>query len=227
MPHGWSEIAYNARYKATEEGWVLGNHPDASDEDIDALHQLLVKNKEVFAYDLNDLKGCTMAESIFQPKPASEVVGGSRRQHHSIMEQAVVDEKCSELRDAGMIRRATLEDGVTHVHPVVVAAKKDAEGNWLDKRFCVDLRATNAKCTPSQYLMPVPDELFKTMATSTYFSQFDMRSGFLNHTVPVDQQKYLAFYWRGQIWLYTRMPFGHTGSPQNYQMTMDSAVREA
>ena len=76
-----------------------------------------------------------------------------RRQKFSRLEEEIVDEKCEELKSVNFIRRATKRDNILYVNPIVVAAKKDEEGNWTDKRFCVDLRETNL-VTDSD---PIPD----------------------------------------------------------------------
>ena len=227
MPLGWSEIPYNSRYEITEQGWVMGNHSQATAEQVQAVHEKVMEYQDVFAYKLDDLKGCTHPEGSFAPEMEGAVEGRSRRQRHSQLEQEVQDEKCRELEDAGFIRRATKEDGVTFVHAVVIAAKKDEQGNWTDKRHCTDMRPSNKKAKKDVYQMPTPDSLFQEMGGSVYFSTFDMRSGFHNIVIPVAAQSLFAFYWRGETWLYTRMPFGHVNAPATYQRVMDALVREA
>jgi hypothetical protein len=225
LPHGWDDIAFNDAYEVTEEGWVLGNHPEVTRAEMMDLHELLKKNVDVFAYSLKDLKGCTMAK--FTSKPETDVVAGSRRQRWSAVEQEVVDEKCNELFEAGFIRPAEQSDKITHIHACVVAAKKDSTGAWLEKRYCMDLRPTNQKTVKDPYVMPLPDQLFESMGRSKFFTCFDMRSGFLNHEIPRELQRHYAFWWKDNVWVYTRMPFGGINAPAHYQRVMDALIREA
>jgi hypothetical protein len=132
---------------------VLGNHPDASKEETQAVSELCAQYKDTFAYALDDLTGCSHPSASFKPKLRQKVTAGMRRQRLSPLEQEVTNEKCQELLDNKFIREATLEDNVTYVHPVVVAAKKDSAGEWKEKRFCIDLRNTNS-CTDQDPYVP-------------------------------------------------------------------------
>ena len=130
--------------------------------------------------------------------------------------------------DNSFIREATLEDNVTYVHPVVVAAKKDSAGEWKEKRFCIDLRNTNS-CTDQEdpYQMPLVDDLFAKMASANFFTTCDMRAGFNNVPVEHALQRNLAFYLKGKIFVCTRMCFGHRNAPAMYQRVMDALIAEA
>ena len=85
----------------------------------------------------------------------------------------------------------------------------------------------NSNTNKDPYMMPTPDQLFEQMKDSQFFSTMDMRSGFLNHKIPVECQRHFAFYWNNETWLYTRMCFGHINAPAQYQRVMDSVIREA
>ena len=225
MPHGWSDIAYNDAYTVSPHGWVNGNHPSASPEQTARLNTVLEENVDMFAFTLGDLKGCT--SSKFTAQPERPITQRSRRQRWSEAEQIVVDEKCNELKEFNFIRKAVSSDHVSFIHAAVVAAKKDSAGEWLEKRYCLDLRPTNEACGQDPYQMPLIDDLFDQMGKSIFFTTFDLRSGFLNILIPEELQRYYAFWWRGDIWVYTRMPFGHRNAPACYQRIMDEMIQEA
>ena len=229
MPHGWTQTGYNSSYVAKEEGWIFGNHPEATQADNDRLQQLFKEHQDVFAYSLKDLDGCTMAGSKFDPQLESTPQSTwAKRQKFSDAEEEVVDEKCSELLMANKIRKLTVQEALgVHVHPIVVAAKKDSAGNYTEKRFCVDLRTTNAATKTDPLQMPYTDDLFRDILKSKFYTTFDMRSGFLGIAVEEEAQKQLAFYWKGEVYVYTYMCFGHKNAPAHYQRVMNKLIAEA
>jgi hypothetical protein len=63
---------------------------------------------------------------------------------------------------AGLISKLKLPPGVNHpfVAQTVMLRKKDAEGNWTERRVCGDYRPHNDKTVPDKTPMPIADELF-------------------------------------------------------------------
>ncbi len=57
-----------------------------------------------------------------------------------------------------------------------------------------------------------------------FFSKLDARSGFSQIPVAEGDQPKTAFWWKGQAWMYTRVPFGLTNIPAHFQAVMDSII---
>ena len=66
-PDGISEEPHDAHWTIHPEGkWVLGNHPEATSEQMGRLVQMLEEEKDAFAYDLADLPGYSGEPISFQ-----------------------------------------------------------------------------------------------------------------------------------------------------------------
>ena len=60
---------------------------------------------------------------------------------------------------------------------------------------------------------------------SKFVTTCDMRAGFNNLPVSREFQRNLAFFWRGKIYVCTRMCFGHRNAPAMYQRIMDDKAQ--
>lgn len=95
-----------------------------------------------------------------------------RRRHRlSQVEWDLVEVKCKELEMAGLIWPSSSQ----YAAAVVLPAKKDKEGLYIDRRMCGDYRPLNAVTVPMVYPMPMPDKIFDAIGKATYFTTLDMR----------------------------------------------------
>jgi hypothetical protein len=106
-------------------------------------------------------------------------------------------------------------------------AKKDADNNWTDRRFCTDLRQINAATIADPLQMPLVQDLFELTRDSTIFTKLDLRAGY--HQIPVaeDSQPKLAFWWGRELFMYKRMPMGARNSSATFQRIMDFELTKA
>ena len=57
-PAGEPEQPHDAAWTVHPEGkWILGNHPEATAEQMSRMVQMLQRNKEAFAYNLSEVTG--------------------------------------------------------------------------------------------------------------------------------------------------------------------------
>jgi hypothetical protein len=106
-------------------------------------------------------------------------------------------------------------------------AKRDLQGGWTDKRFCLDFRALNKHTIADKYAMPNAEDLFLAVGDACIFSKIDLRAGF--HQLPVaeaDQPK-TAFWWGPQLFMYKRMPYGLRNAPAKFCRVMDLEIAAA
>jgi hypothetical protein len=59
------------------------------------------------------------------------------------------------------------------------------------------------------------------------FSKLDAKSGYPQIQVATDDQPKAAFWFKGQLFMYTKMHFGTKNSPAAYHRRMDEAIRKA
>ncbi|GIL45744.1 hypothetical protein Vafri_2902 [Volvox africanus] len=114
---------------------------------------MLANNDPVFARSLKDL-GCYQGEM----GPATIELVHDRpiwqpQRSHSPLELKIQEEKCMELRDAGII---VPSNSTKYTMNVTMPAKKDADGQWTDRRYCCDVRPLNAATKPNRYTPPTP-----------------------------------------------------------------------
>lgn len=225
MPHGKASVIPDARFERTEEGWLLGHHPDFGEQDMKKLQDTLVSLKSCFAHSLNDLPGYNGILGDYRIPLKPEYEGKpiwTKPRQHSAAELAVQDEKCQEMADAGII---VPWPDTMYASEVVIAAKKDAAtGAWTDKRFCVDYRALNKAMQVDHYCLPLPDELFDSIGGASCFSKIDARSAFMQRKIKPEDISKTAFWWRGATWAFTRCPYGLHSAPQQWQQLMDTEL---
>jgi hypothetical protein len=211
--------------KDPDHGWIWGNHPDATPDELGKLRETVLGCKKAFAYSLTDMPGYSgdIAPMQLQLKPDAKFYTRPRR--YSELDKKVRDEKCRELQDAGFIRK--LDPPVQFASAPVLAAKKDANGVWSDKRFCVDYRAANRHIVPDRYNLHRPEDIFARASRAKIFSKLDLRAGF--HQLPVDpsSQEVTAFWWENELWCYNRVCFGIATSPSYFQRVMDHELNKA
>ena len=148
-----------------------------------------------------------------------------KQRKHAPLEVAIQDDKCLELHGVGFVVQSP--KNCQYASNATMPAKKDADGNWTDFRFCLDFRNINEATVADHYGMHLPEDLFTAVAGSTYFSKIDLRGAF--HQILIDEgsQKYTSFFWRNQQFSYTRMAYGLRNAPAFLQRIMDLEIGRA
>ncbi len=86
----------------------------------------------------------------------------------------LVDERCKELHEAGLIQPSSSDFAATTVMPT----KNNSVGLWTEKRMCGDYRPLNLVTPQNRYPMPIPQELFDSIGDLNIFTIVDLRQGF-------------------------------------------------
>ena len=144
----------------------------------------------------------------------------------SAVEKDVQNKKCTELLDADIICKCP-QQGNKYAFSATIAPKKDAEGNWSDSRYCVNYIPLNEASKRDAYVMQNPEDLFQRIGSATVFSKVDLRSGFHQIPVSLEDQPKLAFWWGQELWTYKRMPYGVKNGPAKFQRIMDAEIMQA
>jgi hypothetical protein len=211
-------------YTKDSEGlWTWGNHPNMSTSHMQQLQQAVRDRKDCFAYSATDMPGYNGSVPPFtiKFKPGVErVFSAPRRQ--SPLEKSIAHEKNTELHEADIIEpcKANTSNASCQHFP----AKKDADGNYTDRRSTVDYRKVNLNTEPDRYRLHRADDLFHQVSDSKFFSKIDLRSGF--HQIPIaeEDRAKTAFWWNNQLWQYKRLPMGLCNSPSAFQRVMDHEI---
>jgi hypothetical protein len=212
--------------KEEDGGWMVDQHPEASLESQQQLRAMLREQKAAFAYSAAELTGYAGEHPPFRLDLSSEEPIRTPRRLLAPLAKAVADEKCGELLDAGFIE-SVRGPSIPYVSAVTIAAKKDSQGEWTEKRFCIDYRAVNAKTPLDHYPMQRAEVLYDRVGGAKVMSKLDLRAGF--HQLPIvpDHWARTAFWWGDRVYQYLRLPFGLKNAPAYFQRVMDFELDKA
>jgi len=199
--------------------FIMGNQ--LTKKERDQVTSLLIKYENVFAFSMKDLGRCkTMQFSI---DLTDETPVYRRRHRLSKHEWELVDERCKELHEAGLIQPSSSDFAAATVMP----AKKDSAGLWTEKRMCGDYRPLNLVTPQDRYPMPIPEELFDSIGDSNIFTIVDLRQGFNQIVLAEKDRKKTAFHGSNKLWEWLVMPFGLKNAPVFFQRVMDQVLEGA
>jgi site-specific DNA-cytosine methylase len=225
-PGGEETILKQPEYTQEPVGkWTWGHHPGMSEVQFQRLQEAVRARKRSFAYSLKELPGYNGTEKAFTVKLKTSEPIVSKQRQYSVIEKQIREEKMGEMRDTNMLEKAphnTIYASCPHF-----PSKRDAQGNWTDKRVTIDFRKINQHTEKDQYGLHRPEELFQKVSKAKYFSKIDLRSGF--HQIPIDpdSRSKTAFWWGNELWQYTRLPMGLSNSPAAFQRILDHEINAA
>jgi len=138
----------------------------------DQVIDLLIKYENVFAFSMKDLGRCkTMQFSI---DLTNETPIYRKRHRLSKHEWELVDQRCKELYEAGLIQPSSFDFAATTIMPT----KKDSARLWIKKKMCGDYRPLNLVTSQDKYPMAIPEKLFNNIGDSNIFTIVDLKQGF-------------------------------------------------
>ncbi len=129
--------------------FIMGNR--LTKKERDQVTNLLIKYENVFAFSMKDLGRCKTMQFFIDFTNETPVY---RRRHRlSKHEWELVDERCKELHEVGLIQPSSSDFATATVMP----AKKNSARLWTEKRMCRDYRPLNLVTPQDRYPMPIPE----------------------------------------------------------------------
>ena len=138
-----------------------------SEEEKVKIANLLVRFQDTFSKDKWDIGLTSLTEHEIPTGEAAPIKQPPRRvplAHADAEKKAIED-----LKEKGVIRDSTSP----WASPIVLVSKKDG-----GVRPCVDYRKVNELVKPDGFPLPRVQDCLDAMAGSSYFSTFDLTSGF-------------------------------------------------
>ena len=140
----------------------------------------------------------------------------SRRQ--SPPDQKFINEEVRKLHRAGVVRPS--------VSPWRAQPFVTREDDNHRKRLVIDYSETiNLFTELDAYPMPNVQKMIQDISQYKYYSTFDLKSAY--HQIPIrdEDSTYTAFEADGQLWEFTRVPFGVTNGVSAFQRTIDKVFK--
>lgn len=145
---------------------------------------------------MDELPGyCGAVPAMRIPLKDPEKNMAQARRVHSRPEIEIQDLKCNEMAKPGIIVPSAAS---RYALNVTMPGKKDAEGNWTDRRFCVDARPLNENTETDPYVSPLPEAMFQKIGSCSWLTKLDLRSAFLQIPIAPEDQDLTCFWWGGR-----------------------------
>jgi hypothetical protein len=155
---------------------------------------LLIKYENVFAFSMKDLSRCKIMQ--FSIDFIDETPKYWRKHRLSKHERELVDERCKELHEAGLIQPLSSNFVVV----TIMLAKKKSIGLWTEKRMCGNYKPLNLVTPEDRYPMSIPKELFNSIGDSNIFTIMDLRQGFNQIVFAAKDRKKMTFHGSNKLW---------------------------
>ena len=142
----------------------------------------------------------------------------TKSRRHTPVDLEFMRKEVAKLAKSGVIRKS--------VSPWRAQAMVVSDENHK-RRMVIDYSETiNLYTELDAYPMPDLSKMVQDLSKYKYFATFDLKSAY--HQVPIREEdiKFTAFEVDGELWEFTRVPFGVTNGVSGFQRTIDKAVRD-
>ena len=136
---------------------------------------------------------------------------------HALQDRA--DEVVQRWISSGKVVKAPI--GCPYNNPILVAPKKDENGEMTGIRVCLDVRKLNAALVDTdRFEIPLIRTVLSRLQGSSIFGEFDLSEAYLQFQLHPDTQPLTAFTWKGEQWMFVGCPFGLLNMPSHFQRIM-------
>ncbi len=191
----------------------LVSDSDLTEQQQNQVREFLKQNVEVFAPNPKKPNVTTHVKHSINTGAHAPIQFRPHRSSHE--EEKIIVKTINEFHELGLIRKSSS----SWAFPVIIVPKKD---NTV--RFCVDYRPLNKITKKDTYPLPRIDDLLEKIQHKTFFSSFDMASGYYSVELEEDSKEKSAFVSKVGLYEWNVMPMGLCNSPKTYQRMMDEIL---
>ncbi len=211
--------------------------PSTLEDEYKSQREKLMSDKDITkALQFNEkVSGfCTHPDSVLQlhvkPFADGKIPRTLCRPQYRIPEKAtkLVDENIQRWLSEGKIVKAP--PGIPYNNPIVVAPKKDAEGNvtYDEIRVCLDFRGLNEwleVTQKDQFQLPYIRDTINKFEGCKIFGEFDLAEAFYQFKLHESSRPYTAFTFGGIQYMCAGVPFGLSIVPSHFQRVISTIMQ--
>lgn len=184
--------------------------PELETTDSRRLIQLINDNKDLFDDKLSLPGNAQNVTHSIQTNTAKPINQAPYRAGPK--ERLVIQEQVDDM----MRKRVIVPSKSAWASPIVLVPKKDGS-----IRFCIDYRRLNAVTQKDVYSLPRIDDYLSVLHNASWFSTFDLTSGYWQIPMSPEDQDKTAFVTHNGLYEFKVMPFGLCNAPATFQRFMD------
>jgi ribosomal protein L21E len=112
--------------------------------------------------------------------------------------------------------------------PILVVPKRENDGTMSKEkiRVCIDPRHWNRFLQDDPYPLPMIDKLFQDLNGSSFISELDLKSAYLQMQIHEEDREFTTFTWNRVKFQFQAVPFGIKTIPARFQRLMDTLLQE-
>ncbi|KAL4084279.1 hypothetical protein QTP88_028104 [Uroleucon formosanum] len=197
-------------------------NPDLTNKQKGDLIQLLNKYKNIFSqskWDLGEVDTDPIEIKLSDKTPVN-----LRNFKLSLSEIKEIEKQTKDLLETGIIEHSTS----AYSSPIFLVPKGQPQGTKnktaSEYRMVLDYRRVNEKTLKEAFPLPIIQNIYDSLAGNKYFSCLDAMSGFHQLKLNDNSKEITSFSTSTGHYQFTRLPFGLTNAPQNFQKVMNKIM---
>jgi hypothetical protein len=130
-------------------------------------------------------------------------------------QKAKIERQCANMLELGVVCPSA-----SPFSALVLLIKKQ-DKSW---RMCIDYHELNNKTIKDQFPIPVVEELLDELRGATFFTKLDMRSGYHQVLMHLDNVEKTVFRTHQGLFEFLVIPFGLCNAPATFQAIMNEIL---